>query len=106
MPKTTAKRVRTMLKLYDILRAAKAKISPDIWTSLAAKKLFGADFEPTFDSDYICSGNRIIYYKGSCRRPAIPQTIGGAKVQVIGSTAFGGTGVEAVKIPEGVEVIG
>lgn len=63
-------------------------------------------FDETDESDYIYSGYTILYYIGASRRPEIPSTLGGVPVRVIECTAFAGnTNIEAVKIPEGVEVI-
>lgn len=62
-------------------------------------------FDPTDESDYIYDGDTIIFYIGTGSHPCIPETLDGVQVRVIERTAFGGTEVEAVKIPEGVEVI-
>lgn len=65
--------------------------------------------EPTFASDYrysISDGAVTIEkYTGSAENIAIPQKIEGLPVKVIASGAFSGTEVEAVKIPDGVEII-
>lgn len=62
-------------------------------------------FDPPDESDYIYDGDTILFYIGASTRPSIPATLGGNQVRVIERTAFGGTEVEAVKIPEGVTTI-
>lgn len=62
-------------------------------------------FDPTDENDYIYDGNTIIFYIGTSKRPEIPPTLGGVTVSAVERTAFGGTGVEAVKFPDGMEVI-
>ncbi|MBO5571995.1 MAG: hypothetical protein J6M07_06675 [Ruminococcus sp.] len=94
-----------MLKLYDILRAGKTGISPDIWTSVAARAFFSREYEHTSEADYIFSNGTVIYYIGTSKRPEIPLTLGGVTVSAVERTAFSGTGVEAVKFPDGMEVI-
>lgn len=62
-------------------------------------------FDPTDESDYIYNGNTIIYYIGSKKRPVVPSSLDGVQVRTIEITAFNGTGIEAVRLPEGMEVI-
>ncbi len=62
-------------------------------------------FDPTDESDYIYNGDTIIYYIGTKKRPEVPPALGGVQVRVIEITAFSGTDIEAVKLPEGTEVI-
>lgn len=95
-----------MLKLYDMLRAARTGIFPNMWNSLAAETLLGADFERIKESDCIYSGGTLLYYIGKSRRPEVPSVLGGVPVRVIERTAFAdNTDIKAVKIPEGTEVI-
>lgn len=62
-------------------------------------------FDPTDENDYIYDGNTIVYYIGTSKRPEIPQTLGGVQVLAVERTAFNDTDVEAVKFPDGMEVI-
>ena len=62
-------------------------------------------FEPTNENDYIYIGGKIIYYIGTKLRPEIPTTLEGVPVTELAETAFNGTNVVAVKIPEGVTTI-
>ncbi|HOC34665.1 MAG TPA: hypothetical protein PLH98_10125 [Ruminococcus flavefaciens] len=94
-----------MLRLYDILRAGRTGVSADLWTSLAARAYFSARFDRTTEADYIYDGNAIVYYIGTSKRPEIPQTLGGVQVLAVERTAFNDTDVEAVKFPDGMEVI-
>ena len=95
-----------MLKLYDLLRAGKTGIYPDIWTALAARALFADKFEHTDGSDYIFDGNSIIYYIGTATRPEVPAMLGANAMDSAERTSFtGNTEIEAVKLPDGMEVI-
>lgn len=62
-------------------------------------------YEPTNEADYIYNGGTILYYIGDKTRPAIPEMLDGIQVAKIEKTAFGGTNIQGVYIPEGVEVI-
>ena len=95
-----------MLELYDVLRAGKTRISADLWTSAAARAFFTPKFDVTTEADYIFSNGTVIFYTGNKKRPEIPPTLGGVQVLAVERTAFIGTDVEAVKFPDGMEVIG
>lgn len=64
-----------------------------------------SEFEKTDENDYIYDNGTILYYIGTSKRPEIPPTLGGVTVSAVERTAFGGTDVEAVKFPNGMEVI-
>ena len=93
-----------MLSLYQILKAGKTGISPDFWTTLAARNMCGY-YQPTTESDYIYSNDTIIFYIGNKKRPRLLRTLGGNQVRVIERTAFTEQDISAVRIAEGTEVI-
>lgn len=98
-------RRRGMIDLYEVLRCQKTGIYPDLWTALAARGFNSSGFDHTDERDYIYNGDTIIYYIGKSKRPELPSELDGIKVRVVERTAFSGNAVEAVRIPDGMEVI-
>lgn len=80
----------------------------NIYTFVFGQGLLSSDdgYDITTEDDYIYDNGVVLYYIGNKLRPAIPEELGGVAVTKIEATAFSGTNVQAVKIPEGVEVIG
>ena len=93
-----------MLELCQILKAGRTGISPDMWTMLAARK-FCSEYQRTSESDYIYSGDTVIFYIGKRKKPQIPQTLSDNQIRIIERTAFAGQNIRAVCIADGTEVI-
>ena len=94
-----------MLSLYEILKTARTGITPSLWNMAAARAFFGETFERTDENDYVYNDHTIIYYKGGKLRPKVPETLGNNAMTEIAAEAFSGSPVNAVKLPEGMEVI-
>lgn len=80
----------------------------NIYTFVFGQGLLSSDdgYDITTEDDYIYDNGVVLYYIGTKLRPAIPEELGGVAVTKIEATAFSGTNVQAVKIPDGAEVIG
>ena len=80
----------------------------NIYTFVFGQGLLASDdgYDITTEDDYIYDNGVVLYYIGNKLRPAIPEELDGVAVTKIEATAFGGTNVQAVKIPDGAEVIG
>ena len=71
--------------------------------------IIGSSYEPTGDDDYIYetvnNTTNAIYYIGQAIHPEIPVKLNDKPIKIIRATAFNGTNVETVYIPDGVEEI-
>lgn len=72
-------------------------------------KATGTSYDPTDEEDYVYTVSNdeahIIFYKGTTTKPIVPSTLSDAPVTTIESTAFVGTNVEKVKLPDGITTI-
>lgn len=89
-----------------IIYAQGAGTFTDIYAYLWGQGLDGEiNYDDTDENDYIYNGGTILYYIGTSTRPKVPEKLNNVKVTRIASTAFNGSDIVAVKMPEGVEVI-
>ena len=71
--------------------------------------IVGSSYTPTGDNDYVYetvdNTTNAIYYVGQAINPEMPTKLNGKDIKIIRATAFNGTNVETVYIPDGIETI-
>ena len=69
----------------------------------------GGSYDPTSDDDYVYETENdltnIIFYVGASLSPEIPPLLGGYPINIIRATAFTGSEIETVYIPDGITAI-